>query len=421
MMETIEFQKEPATPTLFCDNHRLRRPAASMALWPLDPQITFLNHGSFGSCPVSVLEFQREIRDRLERHPVQFLARELESFLDEARAELAEFVGAPEKDLVFVQNATAGVNTVLRSIELETGDELLVTDHEYNACRNALEFAAARARARVVICPIPFPLSSADIVVGAILERVTPRTRLVLVDHVTSQTGLVLPIERLCSELRGREIDVLVDGAHAPGMIPVDLSRLGPAYYTGNCHKWVCAPKTAAFLYARPDRQAAIRPLVISHGANSPRHDRSRFLIEFAWVGTTDPSAILSVPEALRFMQSVLPGGWDEVRTRNHELAVAARVVLCETLGIKAPCPEDMIGSMASIPLADGAGGEPAVGPLYLAPLQDRLRLEYGIEVPVIPWPAPPHRLLRVSAQLYNSLPQYEFLARAIRSLLEPV
>jgi isopenicillin-N epimerase len=402
------------------DFQHLRQPAADPSLWPLDPKITFLNHGSFGSCPRVVLDFQREIRDRLERHPVQFLARDLESLLDDARFELARFMGAEARDLVFVQNATAGVNTVLRSLEFESGDELLVTDQEYNACRNALEFVAARARARVVVCPLPFPLQSPDEVVAAVLAKVTPRTRLALIDHVTSQTGLVLPIERLATALRERGVELLVDGAHAPGMVSLDLPRLGAAYYTGNCHKWVCAPKSAAFLHVRRDRQSAIRPLVISHGANSPRRDRSRFQIEFAWVGTTDPTAILSVPAALRFMQSVLPGGWEEARSRNRGLALAARQVLCSALAVAPPAPGEMIGSLASIPLPDGVSEAPPAGPLYLDPLQDRLRLEHGIEVPVIPWPAPPRRLLRVSAQLYNSLPQYEFLAQALLRELQP-
>jgi isopenicillin-N epimerase len=391
----------------------LRHPATPLALWPLDPQITFLNHGSFGSCPRPVLEFQREIRDRFERHPVEFLARQLESLLDCARSDLAQFVGCPASGLVFVQNATTGVNTVLRSLTFESGDELLVTDQEYNACRNALEFVAERFRARVVVCPVPFPARSADDVVEAILSRVTARTRLALLDHVTSQTALVLPIARISAELAARGVDLLVDGAHAPGMVPLDVSAIGATYYTGNCHKWICAPKTAAFLYVRPDRQAAVRPLVISHGANSPRQDRSRFLIEFSWVGTTDPSAALAVPEAIRFMESVLPGGWDAIRSRNRALALAGRRVLCDALNIPVPCPEEMIGSMASIPLPDARPDERPVGPLFLGPLQDRLRLEHGIEVPLVPWPAHPKRLLRISAQLYNSLPQYQFLADA--------
>jgi isopenicillin-N epimerase len=396
------------------DSIGLRSPAADPALWPLDPKVIFLNHGSFGSCPRSVLEFQREIRERLERQPVLFFVRELEGLWDEARHALAQFVGAEAEELVFVPNATTGINAVLRSLNFEAGDELLVTDHEYNACRNALNYVAGLAGARVVVAPIPFPTRKEDEMVAPVLERVTSRTRLALLDHVTSQTGLVLPIQRLVQELAARGVDALVDGAHAPGMVPLNLREIGAAYYTGNCHKWICAPKGAAFLAVRVDRQKLVRPLVISHGANSPRTDRSRFLIEFGWMGTTDPSAMLSVPEALRFMGKLLPGGWPDIMKRNRELALAARRILCAALKIDLPCPDAFIGSLASVPISDAASSEPSKSPLYLDPLQDQLLRDHSIEVPVIPWPQSPKRLLRVSGQLYNSLPQYERLAEAL-------
>jgi isopenicillin-N epimerase len=384
----------------------------------LDRKIIFLNHGSFGSCPRPVLEYQQEIRDRLERQPVQFLVRDLEKLLDEARAALAGFLGSEPDDLVFVPNATAGINTVLRSLRFNRGDELLVTDHEYSACRNALNFVAERAAARVVVAAIPFPLRSDEQIIDAVIGRVTSRTRLALLDHVTSQTGLILPVERLVRELDRRGVDALVDGAHAPGMATLNLRRIGAAYYTGNCHKWLCAPKGAGFLCVRKDRQKFIRPLAISHGANSLRTDRSRFLIESGWTGTWDPSACLSVPEALRFLGSLLPGGWPEVMKRNRQLALAGRNILCDALNLEKPCPDDLIGALASVPLPDAPKQRPPLSPLYTDPLQDKLLSEYSIEVPVIPWPAPPKRLLRISAQLYNSLPQYERLGQALRKLL---
>ena len=392
----------------------LLEPACDPANWALDPNVTFLNHGAFGACPKSVLAAQTEWRARLERQPVQFLVRELEKHWDAARGALAQFVGAEAEDLVFAPNSTTGVNTVLRALEFQPGEELLVTNQAYNACRNALDYVADRSGATVVVADLPFPLRNEDDLVGPILERATKRTRLALLDHVTSPTGVVIPMARLVNELARRNVDTLVDGAHAPGMIPLHLKQLGAAYYTGNCHKWMCAPKGAAFLHARRDKKQNIRPLTISHGANSLRTDRSRFLLEFGWMGTGDPSACLSVMEALRFMESALPGGWPQVMQRNRALALGAREILCRVLRIQEPCPAEFIGSMAAVPLPDAAPDALKGKIIAEYPLQDKLRTQYSIEIPIIPWPAPPKRVLRLSAQLYNSLPQYEHLTRAL-------
>ena len=396
------------------DEFILNQPAADPRHWWLDPAVVFLNHGSFGACPRPVLAAQTEWRERLERQPLQFLVRELESHLDTARAVVADFVGAEVADLVFVPNATTGVNSVLRSLDFQPGDELLVTNQEYNACRNVVDFVAERSGARVVVAAVPFPFQHAEELIAPILAAVTPRTRLALIDHVTSQTGVVLPVARLVTELNQRGVDTLVDGAHAPGMVPLNLRDLGAAYYTGNCHKWLCAPKGAALLHVRRDRQSAIRPLTISHGANSTRTDRSRFHLEFDWPGTWDPSAVLSLPAAIQFIGSLLPGGWPEVMARNRALALAARTMLAAGLGVSEPCPAVFIGTLASVPLPDAPPGAGPRRPFNEYPLQESLRLNHGIEVPIISWPAPPRRFLRLSAQLYNSLPQYEMLARAL-------
>lgn len=387
-------------------------PSPFAAHWDLDPEIVFLNHGSFGACPRVVLQHQHELRAQLEREPVRFLHRELEARLDPARAELAALVGCDADDLAFVPNATAGVNTVLRSLGFAPGDELLVTDHEYNACRNVLDFVAARSGARVEVAALPFPLHDSQQIVDAVLARVTARTRLLLIDHVTSPTGLVLPIERIVPALAARGIDTLVDGAHAPGMLPLDLRQLGVAYYTGNCHKWLCTPKGAALLYVRRDRQQGIRPLGISHGANSTRTDRSRFRLEFDFTGTGDPTPFLCVPVALRFLQGLLPGGIAALQRHNHELALAGRDLLCASIGTEPPAPAAMLGSLASVMLPPSA--EAAVPPLGLDPLQVRLWRDWQIEVPVMNWPSPRLRLLRISPQIYNSIAQYELLARAV-------
>ena len=382
--------------------------------WTLDPAITFLNHGSFGATPRAVLEKQSELRAQMEREPVRFFVRELEPLLDDARRVLAAFLGADEAGLAFVPNATAGVNAVLRSLDLDKFDELLVTTHEYNASRNTLDYVAGLAGAKVVVVDVPFPIASSDIVIERVLEKVTPRTRLLLIDHITSQTAIVLPVARIVEEMTSRGIDTLIDGAHAAGSVPLDVRAIGAAYYTGNLHKWVCAPKGAAFLFVRDNRRASIRPTSISHGANSTRRDRGRFLIEFDWTGTDDPTAYLSIPESLRVMASLVDGGWPEIIRRNRNLALQARDLLCNFLGIANPAPDDMLASMAAVPLPDG--NESTAPSLYGDPVQDKLLFEYGIEVPIVPWPAPPKRLLRVSAQLYNEIADYERLVNALRA-----
>lgn len=376
--------------------------------WSLDPTVIFLNHGSFGACPRPVLAVQHALRERLERQPLQFLSRDIDALLDAARAEVAAFVGADAADLVFVPNATTGVNSILRSLRFQPGDEVLTTNQEYNACRNALDYVAECYDLRVVVAEVPFPIQSPEQVTSAVLEAVTPRTRLALLDHITSQTGLVFPIATLVQELTRQGIETLVDGAHAPGMVPLQLRALGATYYTGNCHKWLCAPKGAAFLYVRRDRQASIRPLTISHGANSPRTDRSRFLLEFDWMGTSDPTAYLSVPSAIQWLGSLLPGGWPELMDRNHQLAIAARTHLCQHLQIEPPCPETMLGSLATLPLPPGNQQW----------LQAALLERYHIEVPIIPWGSANGRLLRISAQFYNTLADYDALAGALLDLL---
>ena len=382
--------------------------------------MTFLNHGSFGATPRPVLEAQAAWRERMEREPVAFFARDLEPELDAARAALGAFIGADADDLAFVHNASAGIMTVLRSIELEPGDELIVTDHAYNAARNALEYAAARSGARVIEVALPFPGTEASAVVDAIVAAVTARTRLALIDHVTSPTALVLPIDRIVSELSERDIDVLVDGAHAPGMLPVDLRALNAAYYTGNCHKWLSAPKGSAFLHVRTDRQAAVRPLTISHGANSRRRDRSRLRLEFDWTGTDDPSAFLAVPDAIRFGDQLLPGGWPALQARNREVTLRARDRLCAVLGEPPPAPDGMVSSMVAVPLTSEAPG--AEVPLDGAddPWHARL-IERGVQVPIYPWPQHPdgpwRRLIRVSVASYNDADDVDRLADVVAEL----
>ena len=386
-------------------------------LWSLDPTVTFLNHGSFGATPIAVLEEQRRWQRRLEAEPVRFLVRELPEAWDRARDALAAFLGARPADLILVPNATTGVNTALASFPLRPGDRILLTNHGYNACNNATARLAGERGVEVDVADIPFPLKSPEQVVAAVLEAVTAATRLAVVDHVTSATGLVLPIRELVSGLASRNVETVVDGAHAPGMLPLALEDLGAAYYAGNAHKWLCAPKGAGFLVVREDLHGLTRPRITSHGANAPLAGRSRLHLEFDWTGTADPSAYLCIPAAIRFMADLCPGGWDGVRERNRALTLHGRGILANALEVEAPCPDEMIGSLATLPLPRG-DGEPLRPPLFLDPLQERLWSDHRIEVPIVHWPAPPVRWVRISAQLYNREVQIERLAGVLVDLL---
>jgi isopenicillin-N epimerase len=382
----------------------------------LDPGVDYLNHGSFGACPRAVLDAQHALRERLERGPTRFLGRELEAMIDGARRALAQLIDAPAEQLAFVPNATTGVNIVLGNLKLSPGDELLMTDHTYNACKNALAHFAERAGGRAVVAHVPFPLSSEDEVVRALEAAVTERTKLLLIDHVTSPTGLVMPVARIIAAMHARGVRVLVDGAHAPGMLALSLRALGADYYTGNCHKWLCTPKGSAFLHVAEQHLGETRPLVISHGASAWRfrNDRPRFWLEHDWVGTVDPTPFLCIPSAIDALSSFLPGGLPALQARNRALALAARTLLCDALGIAAPAPESMIAALAAVPLPDAR--EPSVS--FFDSLQTRLYDEHRIEAIVSYFPSHPRRLLRVCAQAYNTLPQYERLARVLRSEL---
>ena len=385
--------------------------------WRLDPAVTFLNHGSYGPCPEPVLAVQRALRDRMEAEPVRFLSGDLPGLLDAARHEVAAFLGADPDGLAFVTNATTGVNTVLHSLRFEPGDELVTNDHEYNATINAMRAVAERDGARVVVARIPFPIGDPGKAAAAILGVITDRTRLVLVSQITSPTALILPVADLVAELDRRGIDVLVDGAHAPGMVPLDLDRLGAAYWTGNGHKWLCGPKGAAVLWVRADRRERIHPLVVSHGANETLTDRSRFRAEFDWTGTGDPTAALTLPAAIRWMaEQASDGGWPAVMAANHELALTGRDRLAAALSIPPLAPDSMLGAMAALPvpgLRDDSGA---------VELGRRLEEEDRIQVPIGGWPVPAARmaiepeqvLVRISAQRYNEAADYDRLAEAL-------
>ncbi len=391
--------------------------------WTLDEDVAFLNHGSFGATPRSVLVAQARLRERLEREPVAFFERFLPDALAAARGEVAAWIGADPEGLAFVPNASTGVATVLANLALSPGDELLVTDHAYGACHNAFAHTAARAGAcpakgeagsgaRLVVASIPFCGATADGIVAAIARALTPRTRLVLLDHVTSPSGLVMPLERLLPLLAERGIDVLVDGAHAPGMLELDLdalARAGMTYYTGNGHKWPCAPKGTAFLWVRADRRDGFHPLVISHGLTMPLPPGlSRFRAEHDWTGTDDPSAHLAFPIAIAHLAELMPGGWPAIRARNRALTLAMRAALCDALAIAPPCDDALVAGLAAIPLPADARPD-----LTAKALHDRLFEHHKVEVPVYEFQGT--RILRVAPHLHTDHSDLERLITALR------
>lgn len=368
--------------------------------WSLDPDIVQLNHGSFGAVPNEVRTEHRRWQSEFDANPTGFVTDRYQQELNAARRALGAFIGADPAGLAFVSNATSGVASVVGSLGLDPGDEIVVTDHTYNAVRNIVDVATSMAGGWMVKASIAFPSASPDQAVEAVLGAVTERTRLVIVDHVTSPTALVLPVDRIVAALEP-EVPVLVDGAHAPGMLPLSVDELGASFYTGNLHKWVCAPPGAAFLAVADRYRHIVRPPVVSHGWNTPDGERSMFHRLFDWTGTFDLSAWLSVPTAIEVMAGLHPDGWSGVMEANHSLALEARDLLCDRLGIEPPAPDQMIGSMAALPVGPRPG------------MAERLRRQ-GLVVPFPPWPAPDTHLVRVSAQRYNTIDDYEQLARAL-------
>ena len=382
-----------------------RRGADLRAQFLLREDVVFLNHGSFGACPREVFEAYQRWQTDLEREPVEFLGRRAAGLLAEARASLATYVGAKRDDLVFVTNATTAMNIVSHSIPLEPGDEVLSTDHEYGAIDRMWRLVCGRRGATYVRAEVPIPLFSPQEVVEAVWSRATPRTRVLAVSHLTSPTAIVFPAAELVRRAREAGILTVVDGAHAPGQIPLNVERLGADFYAGNCHKWMLAPKGAGFLHARPERQELLDPLVVSWGWEAEKPGPSRFVDYHEWQGTRDLAAFLAVPDAIRFLEGQR---WDEVRQDCHALLRRAREKVGSLTGLPplTPDSEDWYVQMAAFLL-------PSCSPEVL---QRRLFDEFRIEVPVISWNG--RSLLRVSTQGYNTSDDIEALTAALEGLL---
>ena len=362
---------------------------AARSEWDLDPDFLTVNHGSFGATPLCVRAEQDLWRARMERQPTRFMAR-LPPLLREAADALGAFLGAQGRDIAFVDNATTGCNAVLRSLPLAAGGEVLVLDHVYNAVRNTVRFVTERAGAVMTVATLPFPATTEDAAVAAITRALTARTKLAVIDHITSASALVLPIGRIVAACHAAGVAVLVDGAHAPGQIDLDLTAIGADWYTGNCHKWLCAPKGSAFLWTAPGRQSGLHPTVISHGLDQG------YLSEFDWTGTRDPTAILAIPAALAFHERM---GGAALRARNTALAAEGAALVARRLNTEAGVTGPMAGAMGlvRVPWSGDA-------------LSLRMRLlDAGTDAPV-------HAIdganwLRLSAFAYNDIDDYAQLA----------
>lgn len=383
--------------TLSADNLR--------PLFMLDPKVVFLNHGSFGACPRPVFETYQDWQRELERQPVEFLGRRFEGLMHEARTALGEFVGADADDLVFVPNATTGLNIVARSLRLSAADEVLATDHEYGALDRTWRFLCQKWDALYVRRPIPLPITSSEDLVEAIWAGVNPRTKVLFLSHITSPTATIFPITELIARARAAGILTVIDGAHGPGQIPLALEELGADFYVGNCHKWMMTPKGSAFLYARRDVQPLLEPLVVSWGWDAVEPGPSPFIDHHQWQGTNDIAAYLSVPAAIRFMET---HQWPRVRERSHDLLQAARREIAEITNLPPIAPDsgEWYAQMAAFPLPR----------CDTELVKRRLYDEFHIEVPIVTWNERP--LVRVSLQGYNTPADVGVLTGALRAIL---
>jgi isopenicillin-N epimerase len=372
--------------------------------WTLDRSVAYLNHGSFGATPTSVLAEQARLRDAMERNPVRFLVYQVPELLAAVRAQVATFLRADQEGLVFVDNATTGTQTVIAQARLAPGDEVLTTDHCYPAVLAQLRRAGEATGAVLRIAPVPLPAGGRAAVAEAVLSGVSQHTRLVVIDHVASGSGLVFPVEEIVAECRRQAIKVLVDGAHAPGMLPVDLDGLGADFWVGNMHKWVCAPKASAALHVAPQWRDTFRPLVASHGVSDG------YRPAFDWTGTRDPTALLAVPAALGFFSQA---GWQAVWEHNNQLARQGAELVAERIGTRppdaSPDADRLAGAMRLVLLPQ------ALTEADARALERRLLVRHRVVVPVTNiggW-----RWLRVSAQLYNTVADYERLADAMLAI----
>ena len=391
-------------------------------LWSLNPDIAYLNHGSFGATPNDIVAHQRSIQNELEYEPVQFMLRTMPERLWKAQEALGAFMGAVPEDIVLMDNATSAVNSIIAHFPLKPGDEVLFVDQVYGACRKTAEFYAKRAGAQCRSIPLPLGLSEPQEIVELVKAAWTPKCKLLLFDHICSPTGWVLPAAEIVQFYESKGTPVLVDGAHALGQIPLALDELGASYYVANAHKWLCTPKGSAMLHVRKDRQSTVHAPAVSQWSDwvnptkEPTHPRySRFQMSHAWTGTRDASAVMTIPYALKWMNKLHPDGWTGLQNENTRRAKVFRRKLSETFNEPVLCPDSMVGHMGSILLPESIripeGGDVPIGQ-GLSPLWDILYQRYGIEVVVFPFEE--RLVLRFSIQVYVTDVDLEHLRQSL-------
>lgn len=374
-------------------------------LWGLDPTIVFLNHGSFGATPKSILATQARWRSTMEEDPVYFMMEIAPKLIRASAERLADFLHTSSDQIVFVENATSGVNAVLRSLlpVLRSSDEILTTSHVYGAVWQTLLYLQDSTGVRLVTAEVPFPITHKDEIIQAVKNAITPATKLVVIDHITSPTGILFPIEEIIQICKELEVYTLIDGAHAPGNVPINLDELQPSWYTGNCHKWMCAPKGTAFLWTSKEMAPFTHPTVLSHNY------RAGFIHEFDWTGTKDLTGILCLPDVLDLISEW--GGVEEMTRKNKELLLKGRAILTSALAIEAPAPESFLTTIATLQL-----------PFEISPKEEtklelnaRLRKERSIQLPFMPFNN--QMWFRISAFLYNTEDEYQYLAESLPKL----
>ena len=369
----------------------------------LDPNVTFLNHGSFGACVKPVYENLLEWQTKMEQEPVKFFDDILFNALKASRRALGNYVGCSPDDLVYFPNPTTAINAVARSLKLKPGEEVLSTNHIYGALNRSWKYICAEKKARFIKVDIPFPIQSKEEFLDCFFNAVTDNTKVIFLSHITSMTAIKFPVEEVIKFAKRKKILTIIDGAHVPGHIPLNIKKLNPDIYTGACHKWMCTPKGISFLYVKRDLQESIHPLVVSWGWESENPSPSKFLDWHEWQGTRDMSAFLTIPTAIKFLNE---HNWQEVSRKCQKLVVQTRNQFLDLLNISPPCPNSWLGQMASIPL----------------PVEDadvfkkKLLNSYKIQVPVFQWEG--NAYLRYSIQAYNSKSDLEKLLSAVKELL---